>query len=130
MISINGRPYEFAGEPRTLLSDFIRAQGLTATKVGCEDGTCGSCTVHLDGEPVRACLLFAIQAEGAQVTTFEALDSPLKQAFHEHAAIQCGFCTAGVLMELAAGGDPKTVVDGHACRCGAQQAMLAAVLPR
>jgi aerobic-type carbon monoxide dehydrogenase small subunit (CoxS/CutS family) len=128
-MNINGTEYEVDAEPRTLLSDFIRAQGLTATKVGCEDGTCGSCTVHLDGEPVRSCLIFAVQVDAA-VTTFEALDSPLKRAFHEHAAIQCGFCTAGVLMELAAGGDPRAVIAGHECRCGAQQAMLEAALPR
>ena len=85
--------------------DFIRDAGLTGTKVGCEHGVCGACTVQLDGEPVRSCLMLAVQADGSDVRTIEGLDDephPLQAAFHEHHALQCGFCTAGILMTLDA----------------------------
>src|SRR5690348_11260722 len=100
---INGVEYRVDVEPRTSLADFIRDQGLTGTKVGCEQGTCGACTVQLDGEPVRSCLTLAVQAADADVTTIEGLDAlELKRAFHEHHALQCGFCTAGFLITLDA----------------------------
>ena len=106
-VEVNGRAHEADVEPRTLLSDFLRHElGLTGTHVGCEHGVCGACTVQLDGEPVRSCLLFAVQASGRSVRTVEALAGedgslhPLQQAFHEHHALQCGFCTPGLLMAL------------------------------
>ena len=102
-IEINGTRYEDEVEPRTLLSDFIRHQArLTGTHVGCEHGVCGACTVQLDGEPVRSCLMLAIQADGRALRTVEGLAqpggalSPLQQAFTDHHALQCGFCTAGL----------------------------------
>jgi aerobic-type carbon monoxide dehydrogenase small subunit (CoxS/CutS family) len=107
-ISINGAVYEHVVEPRLLLSDFIRDRaGLTGTKVGCEHGICGTCTIQLDGRPVRSCLLLAVQANGRAVRTVEALAAgrggelhPLQLAFHEAHALQCGFCTPGFLMSL------------------------------
>jgi len=140
--TINGRPYEADVEPRTLLSDFIRHHaGLTGTKVGCEHGVCGACTVQLDGEPVRSCLMLAIQAEGAQIRTIEGLAAddaplhPLQQAFHEQHALQCGFCTAGILMTLDAflreHPEPteqqvREALAGNLCRCTGYSAMIEA----
>ena len=102
-VEINGDTHEHEVEPRTLLSDFIRHQArLTGTKVGCEQGVCGACTVQLDGEPVRSCLMLAVQAHGRSLRTIEGLggDHPLARAFNEKHALQCGFCTAGFLMSL------------------------------
>jgi aerobic-type carbon monoxide dehydrogenase small subunit (CoxS/CutS family) len=140
-VTINGTPYEAEVEPRTLLSDFIRHHaGLTGTKVGCEHGVCGACTVQLDGEPVRACLMLAIQADGADIRTIEGLDDEaLKQSFHEHHALQCGFCTAGILMTLdaflKAHPDPtedevKEALAGNLCRCTGYRPIVEAVLNR
>jgi aerobic-type carbon monoxide dehydrogenase small subunit (CoxS/CutS family) len=141
-LQINGRPYEADAEPRTLLSDFIRHQaGLTGTKVGCEHGVCGACTVQLDGEPVRSCLMLAVQADGRSVRTIEGLAEadaplhPLQQAFHEHHALQCGFCTAGILMTLDAflrehpeptEAEVREALAGNLCRCTGYSAMVAA----
>src|SRR6478609_4907146 len=101
-VSINGTRYQADVEPRTLLSDFIRHHaGLTGTHVGCEHGVCGACTIQLDGEPARACLMLAVQADGRSLLTVEGLTgasgelTPLQRAFSEHHALQCGFCTAG-----------------------------------
>src|SRR5687768_18208944 len=106
-VSVNGVRYERRVEPRLLLSDFIRQDlSLTGTHVGCEHGVCGACTVLLDGEPVRSCLLFAVQAAGHEVHTVESLAAsetelhPLQAAFREAHALQCGFCTPGFLMTL------------------------------
>jgi 2-furoyl-CoA dehydrogenase 2Fe-2S iron sulfur subunit len=140
-VEINGRRYEGDVEPRTLLSDFIRhGAGLTGTKVGCEQGVCGSCTVQLDGEPVRSCLLLAVQADGCDVRTIEGLEpGPLQRSFHEHHALQCGFCTAGFLMTLDAyldeHPDPseqelKEALAGNLCRCTGYAPIIAAVLNR
>ena len=96
-IEINGERHTADVEPRTLLSDFIRHHaGLTGTKVGCEHGVCGACTVQLDGQPLRSCLMLAVQADGRSLRTIEALgtEHPLARAFHEKHALQCGFCTA------------------------------------
>lgn len=101
---VNGREVEVEVEPRRLLADFLRENlRLRGTHLGCEHGVCGACTVLLDGEPVRSCLLFAAQADGARVMTVEGLSSdstmhPLQEAFREHHALQCGFCTPGFLM--------------------------------
>jgi aerobic-type carbon monoxide dehydrogenase small subunit (CoxS/CutS family) len=108
-IEINGETFEREVEPRLLLSDFIRHEaGLTGTHVGCEHGVCGACTVQLDGEPVRSCLMLAVQAEGHSLRTVEDLADPdgtlhpLQQAFHESHGLQCGFCTTGFLMSIVA----------------------------
>ncbi|HEU0336824.1 MAG TPA: (2Fe-2S)-binding protein [Gaiellaceae bacterium] len=130
-LTVNGRPVVEDVEPRLLLSDFLRHRlGLTGTHVGCEHGVCGACTVQVDGAAVRSCLLLAVQADGAEVRTVESLAaaerlSPLQEAFRRHHALQCGFCTPGILMaadELLARGAPSRaeVVDllsGHLCRC-------------
>ena len=146
-VEVNGVSYAREVEPRTLLSDFLRHDcGLTGTHVGCEHGVCGACTVQLDGEPVRACLLFAVQADGRSVRTVEGMAQPdgtlhpLQQAFHETHALQCGFCTAGLLMSLEpwlrdrAGGEPvgerevREALAGNLCRCTGYEAIVEAVL--
>ena len=103
-VTVNGTQYERTVEPRLLLSDFLRHDlGLTGTHVGCEHGVCGACTVLLDDEPVRSCLVFAVQANSHEVTTVEALGTPddlhpIQEAFREAHGLQCGFCTPGILM--------------------------------
>jgi aerobic-type carbon monoxide dehydrogenase small subunit (CoxS/CutS family) len=139
-LRINGVPHAGDVEPRASLADFIRERGLTGTKVGCEQGACGACTVQLDGEPVRSCLLLAIQADGADVRTVEGLAGddlhPLQRAFHEAHALQCGFCTAGILMTLDAylreHPDPtdaeiREALSGNLCRCTGYEGMVRAV---
>ena len=142
-VEVNGRAHEADVEPRTLLSDFLRHElGLTGTHVGCEHGVCGACTVQLDGEPVRSCLLFAVQASGRSVRTVEALAGedgslhPLQQAFHEHHALQCGFCTPGLLMALepfvrdhpdAGEEEIRAALAGNLCRCTGYEGIVAAV---
>jgi carbon-monoxide dehydrogenase small subunit len=107
-VTVNGVRYERDVEPRLLLSDFIRQElGLTGTHVGCEHGVCGACTILVDGEPVRSCLMFAVQAAGHDLQTVEGLGSdgelnPLQAAFRNAHALQCGFCTPGFLMTLTA----------------------------
>jgi carbon-monoxide dehydrogenase small subunit len=142
-VHINGAPYAGEVEPRTLLSDFIRHDaGLTGTKVGCEHGVCGACTVQLDGEPVRACLMLAVQADGASIRTVEGLTRddaplhPLQAAFRQHHALQCGFCTAGILMTLEAflrehpepsEREVRDALSGNLCRCTGYSGMVEAV---
>jgi len=141
-IDINGRTYEREIEPRLLLSDFIRHEaGLTGTHVGCEHGVCGACTVQMDGEPVRSCLMLAVQASGHSLRTVESLAQPdgtlhpLQQAFHESHALQCGFCTPGFLMSLepllaeARDFDDREVREalaGNLCRCTGYQNIVTA----
>jgi carbon-monoxide dehydrogenase small subunit len=144
-VEINGRVHEADVEARTLLSDFIRHDaGQRGTRVGCEHGVCGACTVQLDGEPVRSCLMFAVQADGRRVRTVEGLAEdgelhPLQRAFHEAHGLQCGFCTAGILMSLEPFlrdcPDPteeevREALSGNLCRCtgyvGIVEAALAA----
>ena len=141
-VEINGEVVARTVEPRLLLSDFIRHEArLTGTHVGCEHGVCGACTVQLDGEPVRSCLLFAVQADGASVRTVEALADgerlhPLQDAFHRHHALQCGFCTPGLLMSLeplidrlgdASDEEIRAALAGNLCRCTGYQNIVAAV---
>jgi aerobic-type carbon monoxide dehydrogenase small subunit (CoxS/CutS family) len=142
-VDVNGRRHERDVEPRTLLSDFLRHDlGLTGTHVGCEHGVCGACTVQVDGEPVRACLMFAVQADGRAVRTVEALGDddgalhPLQRAFHEEHALQCGFCTPGILMALepfvrdrpgATEAEIRDALAGNLCRCTGYEAIVAAV---
>ena len=144
-IEINGVEYEREVEPRTLLSDFIRHEaGLTGTHVGCEHGVCGACTVQLDGEPVRSCLILAVQAARHSIRTVEDLAgpdgelTPLQRAFTEHHALQCGFCTAGFLMtaDWLVRCDPGGLTEqrvrhelaGNLCRCTGYEGIVRAVL--
>jgi carbon-monoxide dehydrogenase small subunit len=142
-IEINGRQFVVDVEPRLLLADFIRdIAGLTGTHLGCEHGVCGACTVQLDGQPVRSCLMFAVQAHGRKLSTVEGLAPgpdalhPLQQAFHEEHALQCGFCTPGILMTMEAflreEPDPtperiRTALAGNLCRCTGYQNIVKAV---
>jgi aerobic-type carbon monoxide dehydrogenase small subunit (CoxS/CutS family) len=103
-LTVNGKSYQGRCEPRKLLVDFVREDlGLTGTHIGCEHGICGACTILFNGEAARSCLMFAVQAEGAELLTVEGLAKgdeyhPLQQAFHEHHALQCGYCTPGMLI--------------------------------
>jgi aerobic-type carbon monoxide dehydrogenase small subunit (CoxS/CutS family) len=140
-VKVNGERYDREVEPRTLLSDFIRHDlGLTGTKVGCEHGVCGACTVQLDGEPMRSCLMLAVQANGRSVKTIEGLaaggEHPLQRAFHERHALQCGFCTAGFLMSLEpfvrqsrepSEAEIREALAGNLCRCTGYRGMVEAV---
>lgn len=131
-LTVNGKAYSCNVEPRKTLVDTIREEcGLTGTHIGCEHGVCGSCTVLLDGEPIRSCLMFAVQAQGKEIRTVESLSeagelSLLQQAFMEHHALQCGFCTPGFLMLLtgALEDNPNlteeeivSLVSSNLCRC-------------
>ena len=143
-VRVNNVEYTREVEPRLLLSDFLRGQlGLTGTHVGCEHGVCGACTILLDGEPVRSCLLFSVQAAGHDVQTVEGLAPagesdlhPLQLAFREAHALQCGFCTPGFLMTLTAflRDNPKPTrneireaISGNLCRCTGYQHIVDAV---
>jgi carbon-monoxide dehydrogenase small subunit len=142
-MTINGREYRGEVEPRKLLVDFIRDDlGLTGTHVGCEHGVCGACTVLLDNEPVRACLMFAVQANGAQLGTVEGLAPnatelhPIQQSFWELHGLQCGFCTPGILLTAEAllkeNPDPsdeeiRDWISGNLCRCTGYQNIFAAI---
>ena len=140
-LTVNGRTVVEHVEPRLLLTDFLRHRlGLTGTHVGCEHGVCGACTVRLDGVSVRACCLLAIQVDGCSVDTVEslagdALLSPLQEAFKRHYALQCGFCTPGILIaadDLLSRGYPSRaeIVDmlsGHLCRCTGYAPIVAAI---
>ena len=103
-LTVNGKRYTGTAEPRRSLVDFLRGDlGLTGTHVGCEHGVCGACTILLDGETVRSCLMFAVQAEGAELTTIEGVAEgkklhPIQQAFKQHHALQCGFCTPAMVL--------------------------------
>jgi 2-furoyl-CoA dehydrogenase 2Fe-2S iron sulfur subunit len=145
-IVLNGRSVSGHAESRMLLSDFLRQElGATGTHVGCEQGVCGACTIRIDGVAARACLILAVQAEGAQIETVEGLSRdgvrlhPLQEFFRQHHGLQCGFCTPGILMSLAdfldVNSNPdemamREMLSGHLCRCtgytGIVQAALAA----
>jgi carbon-monoxide dehydrogenase small subunit len=141
-VNVNGTQYERTVEPRLLLSDFLRHElGLTGTHVGCEHGVCGACTVLLDDQPVRSCLLFAVQANNHRVTTVEALGTPdnlhpIQEAFRERHGAQCGYCTPGILMSmvpfLQENPDPteeeiREAISGNLCRCTGYQHIVDAV---
>lgn len=141
-VTVNGKLYERSVEPRMLLSDFIRHElGLTGTHTGCEHGVCGTCTVWFDGEPVRSCLMFAVQADGHEVHTVESLGTPddlhpLQQAFMEKHALQCGFCTPGMLMTFAhfiqhhpnpTDEEIREAMAGNLCRCTGYENIVEAV---
>ena len=132
-LSVNGVTYRRAVESRMLLSDFLRHElGLAGTHVGCEHGLCGACTILLDDEPVRACLMLAVQANGRVLATVEGLASPngalhpVQQAMHDHHGLQCGYCTPGILMTMTAflkenpspsEDEVREALSGNLCRC-------------
>ena len=147
-ITVNEKVYQRQVEPRLLLSDFLSHElGLTGTHVGCEHGVCGACTILFDGESARSCLMFAVQADGHQITTVEGLASPhvgategglhpIQQAFWEAHGLQCGYCTPGILMTLVPflkqNPDPteeeiRHALSGNLCRCTGYQHIVDAV---
>ncbi len=140
-LRINGRVHRVIAEPRRLLSDVLREDcGLTGTHVGCEHGVCGACTILLDGAPARSCLLYAVQAQGSEITTIEAFGagrlSPLQQALHEEHGLQCGFCTPGIVVTMEAWLDEnpnpteaeiREALSGNLCRCTGYHNIIAAI---
>jgi len=141
-ITVNDVRREAEVEPRQLLVHFLREQlGLTGTNVGCDTSTCGACTVHLDGESVKSCTLLAVQADGREVTTIEALATngamhPMQAAFHEHHGLQCGYCTPGMIMAAVSllrenpspsEDDIRMGLKGNLCRCTGYQNIVKAV---
>jgi len=143
-VTVNGKVYRRRVEARLTLADFLRHEiDLTGTHVGCEHGVCGACTVLIDGHSARSCLTFAVQLDGAEVTTVEGLAGaggelgPLQQALHVHHGLQCGFCTPGVLMTLTEllrdNPDPseaqvRDALTGNLCRCTGYAGMVAAAI--
>ena len=142
-LKVNGKPVSGDAEPRTTLADFLRHElRLTGTHVGCEHGVCGACTVQVDGRAVRSCMQYAVECEGAEVRTVEGLAvdgalNALQRAFNRHHALQCGFCTAGILMSaahfLVENPEPdeaqvKDMLSGHICRCTGYVPIVAAIL--
>ena len=143
-VTVNGRQHEADVEPRTLLVYFLRESlGLTGTNVGCDTSTCGSCTVHVDGESVKSCTLLAAQADGREVTTIEGMASadgtlhPLQDAFHRNHGLQCGYCTPGMIM--AASGllkdnptptedDIRVGLEGNLCRCTGYENIIRSIM--
>jgi carbon-monoxide dehydrogenase small subunit len=142
--TVNGRRHAREVEARLLLSDFLRHDlGLTGTHVGCEHGVCGACTILVDGTPMRSCLMLAVQANGRELATVEGLAPgpdrlhPLQEAFRAAHALQCGFCTPGILMTMAAFLDEhpaptesevREALSGNLCRCTGYQNIVDAVL--
>ena len=143
-VIVNGEEYQVQVEPRLLLSDFLRHDlGLTGTHVGCEHGVCGACTILLDGQAVRSCLMFAVQVDGQEITTVEGLAEdkdhlhPLQQGFWDAHGLQCGFCTPGILMTLVpflqenphpSEAEIRAAISGNLCRCTGYQHIVDAVL--
>ncbi len=142
-LNVNGRNQTTLAEPREILADVLRDQlGLTGTHLGCEHGVCGACTVLLDGEMVRSCLLFAVQVQGAEITTIEGLEQdgelhPMQKAFSEYHGLQCGFCTPGMILAgvdlLKRNSDPtaqevRDDMGGNICRCTGYQKIVESVL--
>ena len=141
-VVVNGRTFERTVEPRLLLSDFLRHHlRLTGTHVGCEHGVCGACTVLVDGQPARACLMLAVQADGASITTVEGLATadalhPIQEAFWDAHGLQCGFCTSGMLITTVAllrdnprpsDDEIRIALSGNLCRCTGYQNIVKAV---
>ena len=142
-VKVDGVTYSDEVEPRTLLVQYLRDQvGKTGTVVGCDTSNCGACTVHLDGRSIKACTMFAVQADGHEVTTIEGLATngelhPMQQAFHENHALQCGYCTPGMIMQsldvLRDNPSPdesevRDGLEGNLCRCTGYQNIVKAVL--
>ena len=143
-LTVNGTRYRRAVESRTLLSDFLRHElGLAGTHVGCEHGVCGACTILLDSDPVRSCLMLAVQANGRALATVEGLASadgelhPVQQAMHAHHGLQCGYCTPGILMTMTAylqehpsptEDEVREALSGNLCRCTGYQNIVDAMM--
>jgi len=142
-VTVNGKAYERLVEARMTLADFLRNElDLTGTHLGCEHGVCGACTIVLNGEAVRSCLLLAVQADGTELLTVEGLANdnelhPLQKAFQHHHALQCGFCTPGFLMtayvflkEVPAPteAEVREAISGNLCRCTGYQPIIQAIL--
>ncbi len=142
-ITVNGVPETHEVEPRTLLVHFLRENcGLKGTHVGCDTTQCGCCTVHLDGRSVKSCTVLAVQADGGELTTIEGLGSaenlhPMQEAFRHHHALQCGYCTPGMVMQgvdivsRGIGGDETAVrhaLEGNLCRCTGYQNIVDAIM--
>jgi len=143
VVTVNGQPRRATVEPRLTLADFLRERcQLTGTHLGCEHGVCGACTVILDDQAVRSCLIFAVQADGAEITTVEGMSepdgslSPVQQAFREHHGLQCGFCTPGFITSVTVflrdnpsptDEEIRDALSGNLCRCTGYQGILAAV---
>jgi carbon-monoxide dehydrogenase small subunit len=143
-VSVNGKSCRRSIESRMLLSDFLRHELMLAgTHVGCEHGVCGACTILLDGAPIRSCLMFAVQADGHELSTVEGLASasaelsPVQQAMHEHHGLQCGYCTPGILMTMTAflkenpepsEAELREALSGNLCRCTGYQNIVDAML--
>jgi len=142
-VTVNGKRHEAEVEPRQLLVYFLREQlHLTGTNVGCDTSSCGSCTVLLDGESVKSCALLAVQADGHEVTTIEGLADgdtfhPMQQAFHEHHALQCGFCTPGMVLAAVSfleenpkptEAEVRLALEGNLCRCTGYHNIVKAIL--
>jgi aerobic carbon-monoxide dehydrogenase small subunit len=141
--TVNGKLQQHEVEPRLLLVQYLRdVVGLTGTKIGCDTSSCGACTVLVDGESVKSCTMLAVQADGSEITTVEGLASgddlhPIQAAFHEHHALQCGFCTAGMLMATVSlldeipnptERDVRLGLEGNLCRCTGYHNIVQAVL--
>jgi aerobic carbon-monoxide dehydrogenase small subunit len=141
-LKVNGMNYRPVVEPRRLLVDVLREDlGLSGTNIGCEHGTCGACTVLMDGQSVRSCLMFAVQADGHELMTVEGMAingemHPIQEAFRDHQALQCGFCTPGFLMTayelLQREPDPseeiiRIAISGNLCRCTGYQHIVEAI---
>jgi carbon-monoxide dehydrogenase small subunit len=142
-VEINGDQVELEVPARRLLVHFLRDDlGLTGTHVGCDTGNCGACTVHVNGEPVKSCMLLAVQVDGVRITTVEGLApdgelNPLQRSFNEHHALQCGYCTPGMLMSASAllernphpsEDDVRIALQGNICRCTGYVNIVEAVL--
>lgn len=141
-ITVNGKAYTREIEPRLLLTDFVREElGLTGTNIGCDTSQCGACTVHMDGQAVKACTVLAVQADGANITTIEGLANngtlhPMQKAFWEKHALQCGYCTPGMIMSAVklVESHPNPTeeeirhgLEGNLCRCTGYQNIVRAV---
>jgi aerobic carbon-monoxide dehydrogenase small subunit len=136
-LTVNGVPYELQLEPRELLVYVLRERlDLTGTVVGCDTSSCGSCTVLLNGESVKSCTVLGVQADGTEITTIEGLDHELKDSFHQHHALQCGYCTSGMVLAAASllAENPRPTeeqirhaLEGNICRCTGYQNIVDAI---
>ncbi|HHZ75600.1 MAG TPA: (2Fe-2S)-binding protein [Rhodospirillales bacterium] len=143
-LTLNGREISETVEPRLHLADFLRhTLGATGTHLGCEHGVCGACTVNVDGEAIRSCLMFAVQADGKNIITIEGISNtdgtlhPIQEAFRHHHGLQCGFCTSGMIITLDAflkkhpnptEVEIRSAISGNICRCTGYQSIVAAAL--
>ena len=143
-LTLNGREISETVEPRLHLADFLRhTLGATGTHLGCEHGVCGACTVNVDGEAIRSCLMFAVQADGKNIITIEGISNtddtlhPIQEAFRRHHGLQCGFCTPGMIITLEAflkkhpnptEVEIRSAISGNICRCTGYQSIVAAAL--